>query len=361
MTHKERLLTALNHAEPDRVPICAWYTPEAEKKLLRYLGVESDQKETYNAAGGSLPILMDHDFLISWIGPCTSYYSDPAEEYTDEWGIGWKWFRNATGGSYTEMVRHPLADIIDPSQFSLPDFTREDRYAGACRLIAEYGKEYGVMGGCACTLFELAWYLRGMEQVMADMVGNKDFMHTYLDRLMKWIDDAGTRMVGLGVDVIWIGDDFGMQDRMLISPKLFREFFKPRYGQVFAEWRAINPQVKIAFHSDGEIYAIIPDLIEIGLDILNPVQPKCMDPVRLKKKYGKHLTFWGTIDIQEVLPFGTPQQVADEVRLRLRTLGEGGGLIISPAHNIQPEVPIENVLAFYETAMTAGRYPLRFQ
>jgi len=361
MTHKERLLTAINHEEPDRVPLCAWYTPEAEKKLLQHLGIESEQTETYKAAGGPLPILMDHDFLISWIGPCTSYYSDPAEEYTDEWGIGWKWFRNAAGGSYTEMVRHPLADIIDPSQFSLPDFTREDRYAGACRLVADYGKEYGIMGGCACTLFELAWYLRGMEQVMADMISNKDFMHAYLDRLMKWIDDAGTRMVGLGVDVIWIGDDFGMQDRMLISPKLFREFFKPRYAHLFAKWKAINPNVKIAFHSDGEIYAIIPDLIEVGLDILNPVQPKSMDPARLKKEYGKHLTFWGTVDIQEVLPFGTPQQVADEVRLRLDTAGRGGGLIISPAHNIQPEVPIENILAFYETAKTAGRYPLRFQ
>jgi len=359
MTHKERLLTAIHHEEPDRVPICAWYTPEAEKKLLRHLGVESERTETYKAVGGPLPVLMDHDFLISWVGPCTSYYADPAEEYTDEWGIGWRWFRNAAGGSYTEMVRHPLADITDPSQFSMPDFTPEERYAGACRLIAEYGREYGIMGGCACTLFELAWYLRGMEQVMADMVTNKDFMHAYLDRLMKWIDEAGTRMVGLGVDIIWIGDDFGMQDRMLISPRLFREFFKPRYATLFARWKAINPQVKIAFHSDGEIYAIISDLVEIGLDILNPVQPKSMDPERLKREFGRQLTFWGTVDIQEVLPFGTPAQVADEVKLRLRTVGRGGGLIISPAHNIQPEVPIENILAFYETAKTAGRYPLR--
>jgi uroporphyrinogen decarboxylase len=150
-----------------------------------------------------------------------------------------------------------------------------------------------------------------------------------------------------------------MQDRMLISPQLFREFFKPRYATLFSTWKAINPDVKIAFHSDGEIYAIIPDLIEVGLDILNPVQPKSMDPARLKREHGKHLTFWGTIDIQEVLPFGTPQQVAEEVKLRLDTVGRGGGLIISPAHNIQPEVPIENILAFYETAKTAGRYPLR--
>jgi uroporphyrinogen-III decarboxylase len=146
---------------------------------------------------------------------------------------------------------------------------------------------------------------------------------------------------------------------MLISPQFFREFFKPRYARLFSKWKAINPHVKIAFHSDGNIYPIIPDLIEIGLDILNPVQPKSMDPARLKKAYGDHLTFWGTVDIQEVLPFGTPQDVANEVRLRLRTAGKGGGLILSPAHNIQAEVPLQNILAFYETAKTYGRYPIR--
>jgi uroporphyrinogen decarboxylase len=359
MTHKERFLTAINHQEPDRVPLCAWYTPEAEKAMLRHLGVESDQTETYQAAGGPLPILMDHDFLISWVGPCTSYYSNPAEEYTDEWGIGWKWFKYAEGGSYTEMVRHPLADIVDPAAFTMPDFTREDRYTGTLKMMADYGREYGIMGGCACTLFELAWYLRGMEQVMRDMVENKDFMHAYLDRLMRWIDEAGSRMVGMGVDVLWIGDDFGMQSQMLISPQLFREFFKPRYAQLFAKWKVLNPAVKIAFHSDGNIFPIVPDLIEVGLDILNPVQPKSMDPAKVKKNFGEKLTLWGTVDIQEVLPFGTPEEVASEVKLRIRTAGKGGGLIISPAHNIQAEVPLANILAFYETARTFGRYPLR--
>jgi len=358
MTHKDRFLTAINHQEPDRVPLCAWYTPEAEKALLRHLGVESEKTETYKAAGGPLPILMDHDFLISWIGPCTSYYSNPAEEYTDEWGIGWKWFKNAAGGSYTEMVRHPLADLVDPAAFILPDFTREDRYTGTLRMIADYGAEYGIMGGCACTLFELAWYLRGMQKVMEDLAENKDFMHAYLDRLMTWVDEAGTRLVGLGVDVLWIGDDFGMQDRMLISPQSFREFFKPRYAQLFAKWKTLNPVLKIAFHSDGNILPIIPDLIEVGLDILNPIQPKSMDPARVKREFGDKLTFWGTVDIQEVMPFGTAEDVANEVKLRIRTVGKGGGLIISPAHNIQPEVPLENILAFYKTAKTYGRYPL---
>jgi len=359
MTHKERLLTAINHEEPDRVPLCAWYTPEAEKTLLSHFGVNSDKTETYKSAGGPLPIMMEHDFLISWIGPCTGYYADPHEEYTDEWGIGWKWFKNAAGGTYTEMVRHPLADIKDPAEYKMPDFTREDRYEGVKKLIKEYGKEYGIMGGAACTLFELAWYLRGMEQLLMDMMVEKDFVNALLDDLTQWIDVAGSKMVSLGVDIIWIGDDFGTQDRMMIAPEVFREFFKPRYAKLFAKWKAINPRVKIAFHSDGNIYPILRDLVEIGLDILNPVQPKSMDPAQVKKDFGKHLTLWGTVDVQEVLPFGTAADVANEVKLRLRTAGKGGGLIIAPAHNIQPDVPLENILAFYETAKKYGRYPLR--
>jgi uroporphyrinogen decarboxylase len=358
MTHKERLLTAINHEMPDRVPICARYTPEAEQNLLRHLGVTSEQTETFKAAGSPLPILMEHDFLISWVGPCTSFYADPREQYTDEWGIGWQWFKNAAGGSYTEIVKHPLEDIRDPAEYQLPDFTRADRYDGTRKLIAEYGREYGIMGGAACTLFELAWYLRGLETVLMDLVTEKDFMHAYLDHLMRWIEATGSKLVELGVDIIWIGDDFGAQNRMLVAPALFREFFKPRYAKLFADWKRLNPGVKIAFHSDGNIYPIIGDLVEIGLDILNPIQPRSMDPARVKRDFGQHLTLWGTVDVQQVLPFGTVEEVSSEVKLRLRTVGPGGGLIIDPAHAIQPEVPLQNILAFYETARNYGRYPL---
>lgn len=358
MTHKERLLTAINHEEADRVPICAWYTPEAERTMLRHLGVESTETETYKAAGGPLPILMDHDFLISWMGPCTGYYSRPDREYTDEWGIGWKWFDNLTG-AYTEMVRHPLAGITDPAAFTMPDFSREDRYHGLRKMIDEYGEEYGIMGGLACTLFELAWYLRGMEQVLVDLITEKDFAHAYFDKLLGWIETAGRKVVQAGVDIIWIGDDVGAQNRMLISPEMFREFLKPRYARLFAEWKRINPNVKIAFHSDGYLYPVIADLVEIGLDILNPIQPKSMDPARIKRDFGKQLTLWGTLDIQEVLPFGTTDDVVNEVKLRVQTAGIGGGLILAPAHNIQAEVPIENILAFYGAAREHGRYPIQ--
>jgi uroporphyrinogen decarboxylase len=197
-----------------------------------------------------------------------------------------------------------------------------------------------------------------MEQVMMDILRNKDFAHAYFDRLMEWIRVAGNRYVEMGADIIFIGDDVGAQNRMMISPALFREFLKPRYAELFSAWKRMNPALKIAYHSDGYIVPVIGDLIEVGLDILNPIQPACMDPAEVKRQFGNHLTFWGTVDIQHVLPFGTPADVAAEVKLRCETVGPGGGLILSPAHNIQSEVPIANILAFYEAAQKYGRYPL---
>lgn len=359
MNHKERFLMAIHHQEPDRVPIDVWYTPEAEKKLLKHLGEDTDELSLYAADGGYLPHLMGHDFLITWIGPCTSYYLKEEEEYYDEWGIKWRWVDTSTGNRYTEMVGHPMADTEDLDRLTIPDFTEPSRYRESKEMIEKYGREYGIMGGVACTLFELSWYLRGMARVLEDMVVRKDFLHVYLDKLLTWVWDAGTVLVKLGVDVVWIGDDFGAQDRMLISPQLFREFFKPRYDKLFSHLRSLNKEIKFAFHTDGYNIPILQDLIDVGVHILNPVQPKSMDPGELKKKFGRHLTFWGTIDNQETMPFGTVDDVIAETKLRLKTVAPGGGLILGPSHNVQPQVPIENILAFYDTARKYGAYPIR--
>ncbi len=358
MTHKERLLMAINHEEPDRVPIDVWYTPEAEKKVLKHLGEDTEKLSLYAADGGYLPHLMDHDLLITWIGPCTSYYLEDTPEYYDEWGIGWRWIDTETGNRYTEMVEHPMANTDDLDSLKIPDFKDECRYRDSREMIDRYGKEYGIMGGLACTLFELSWYLRGMDKVLEDMVLNKDFLHAYLDKLLTWVWDASTVLVSYGVDIIWIGDDFGAQDRMLISPDLFREFFKPRYEKLFSHLRGINPDIKFAFHTDGYNIPILQDLIDVGVNILNPVQPKSMDPGILKKKFGKELAFWGTIDNQGTMPFGKVEDVIKETKLRLKTVAPGGGLILGPAHNVQPQVPIENIMAFYDTVKRYGNYPI---
>lgn len=359
MTHKERFLMVINHEEPDRVPIDVWYTPEAEKKLLEYLGEDTDKLSLYAPDGGYLPHIMDHDFLITWIGPCTSYYLKEEPEYYDEWGIKWRWVDTKTGTRYTEMVEHPMAKTNDLDSLHMPDFRDKKKYVESKKMIEKYGKDFGIMGAVACTLFELSWYLRGMDKVMEDMILRKDFLHAYLDKLLTWVWDAGTILVELGVDVIWIGDDFGAQDRMLIAPELFREFFKPRYDKLFSHLKRINPNIKFAFHTDGNNIPILQDFIDVGVNILNPVQPKSMDPGEIKKKFGDKLSFWGTIDNQETMPFGTVEDVINETKLRLRTVAPGGGLILGPAHNVQLQVPIENIMAFYNTAKQYGKYPIK--
>ena len=158
------------------------------------------------------------------------------------------------------------------------------------------------------------------------------------------------------MDIIHLGDDVGMQDRMLISPELWREWLKPRMARIIAQSRRIRPDILFFYHSDGFIEPIIPDLIEIGINALNPVQPECMDPEEIKKTYGDRLAFWGTVGIQHTLPFGSPDDVEAEVKHRIETVGKNGGLYLSPAHVIAPEVPHENLHAFVKAAKKYGRY-----
>jgi uroporphyrinogen-III decarboxylase len=160
----------------------------------------------------------------------------------------------------------------------------------------------------------------------------------------------GQALIQLGADMIWAGDDFGGQNGMIIAPETWRQRFKPRIKFMFESFRKINPNIKIAWHSCGSILPIIPDFIDIGLDILNPIQPlaKDMDYRLLKERFGRDLIFFGGIDVQQLLPFGTPEQIKEAVRERIKILGANGGYIVGPAHNIQDDTPIENVLAFFD-------------
>ncbi|MGC8874540.1 MAG: uroporphyrinogen decarboxylase family protein, partial [Chloroflexia bacterium] len=213
-----------------------------------------------------------------------------------------------------------------------------------------------IVGVTVTTTFETAWALRGYEQLLIDLIEDPDRAEHILDIPFHYHLTAARKLVELGVDMIWIGDDVGAQDRMLISPRMWRRFLKPRMATFIATLKGIRPEVKVAYHSDGYIYPIIPDLIEIGLDVLNPVQPRCMDPEQLKKEFGTRLSFWGSLDEQHTLPFGTPEDVKAEVLARLKTLGKGGGLILGPTHHVQLDTPLEN---FWAMVHTITRTPYR--
>jgi len=192
-----------------------------------------------------------------------------------------------------------------------------------------------------------------------DLVMNKEFAHELFERLTEYSMVAGRAMISEGIDVLWLGDDVGTQRAMLISPSMWREFIKPRYARLIDGFKGQKATLKIAYHCDGNIEPIIPELIEIGVDVLNPVQPLSMDPEKLKRLYGHKLAFWGTVDTQRTFPFGSPQDLEREVRERLRTVAPGGGLILCSSHRVQPDAPLENIKAFYRTARECGAYPIR--
>jgi uroporphyrinogen-III decarboxylase len=185
--------------------------------------------------------------------------------------------------------------------------------------------------------------------MLMDLLVDPDLAERILDIPYHYHLTAAKKLTEMGVDMIWIGDDVGTQNGMLIAPAMWRKFFKPRMANFIASLKAINPKVKVAYHSDGNVLDIIPDLIEIGLDVLNPVQPASMDPAMLKQKFGDKLCFWGSIDEQHTLPFGTPADVEREVRQRLSTIGDEGGLIIGPTHHVQLDTPLENFWAMVNT------------
>ena len=198
-----------------------------------------------------------------------------------------------------------------------------------------------------------------MEQFIMDLAQEKEYVPELLDRIAEYTTSCGLRLMDIGADMLWTGDDFGMQNGMMISPALWRRMFKPRMKAMFEAFRRHNPVVKIAYHSCGSIVPIIGDLVEIGLDALNPVQPaaKGMDLALFKLRYGKKLAFFGGVDVQAVLPRGTIDDVRDEVKGRICAAAKGGGYIVAPAHNIQPDTSIGNILAFYEAVREFGRYP----
>ena len=333
------------------MPFQASFTPEFAARLRADMRL--DDRSGHNPHGGGntyeLERALGEDMLLTSVGWANSYYR--GDKYVDEWGIGWREIAYETPygiGKYTEIATHPLADAAALASFRAPDPDAPGLYDDAARVVREFGRDYWIVGVTVTTIFETAWALRGLSRLLVDFVDDPDLAEAILDIPFRFHLAAAKTLAALGVDMIWTGDDVGAQSAMVISPAMWRRFFKPRMARFFAEVRAVSPRVKLAYHSDGFIEPIIPDLIEIGLDVLNPVQPASMDPAKLKRVYGDKLSFWGSIDEQRTLPFGTPADVRREVEARLQTIGRGGGLIIGPTHHVQLDTPLENFWAMVE-------------
>lgn len=325
------------------------FTPEFAARLRKDMGLGHGKDHNPHGGGNTFQLerALDQDLLLTSVGWANSYYAS-AGDYVDEWGIGWRQSPYDTPfgrGHYTEVVTHPLADVDALTTYTPPDPTRPELYSKTQRVIQEFKDEYWIVGVTVTTILETASALRGLDTMLMDLAINPELAEAILDIPFHYHLTAAKKLTQMGVDMIWVGDDIGAQNAMIISPEMWRSHFKPRWARFFAEIKAVNPNVKIAYHSDGVIDAIIPDMIEIGLDVLNPIQPACMNPAELKKKFGKQLCFWGSIDEQHTLPFGSPDDVRCEVAARLETIGKGGGLILGPAHHVQLDTPLENFWA----------------
>jgi uroporphyrinogen decarboxylase len=353
MEPRERILCAMRRQVPDRVPREAVFTlpVEEEFRLRTYM---SDY-ETYFG--------MDRRWLTfrrpqpaTDFSPYLKGVRIPERAFTDEWG---NLMVKGPGYRTTDYV-YPMRNLKTPAdvaEYPFPDFRRDECHT---HLDAEvkslHDRGLAATGDLWGTFFEKSWHIRGMDNLFYDFADNPDFANALLDKMLDLRIFMATRYAEAGVDILATGDDLGIQHTLLMSVPMWRKWFKPRLAKVWAAARRVKPDIIISYHSDGFIEPFIPELIEIGLDVLNPVQPECMDPAEIKRKFGDRLAFFGTVGTQTTLPFGSPDEVRRVVRERIETVGKGGGLVLAPSHFIEPDVPWENVLAFFEAAEEYGHY-----
>ncbi len=353
MKPRDRVIKALNHEITDRPPFQATFSPEFAERLREIYALDNSTPHDPHSSrwnGYELEILSGQDALQCSIGWFTAYYQDE-KPYTDEWGVSWRIdpYETPFGkGKFTNLAGAPLADDDAINSYKSPDPYRPELYANLDRLIREYKEDYYIIGRLHCTVFESAWALRGFDNLLMDLYANPDLAERILGITERYHTIVAGIMAQMGVDMIWLGDDIGTQDSLLMAPELWQQFLKPPLARVIAEIKRINPGISVAYHTDGNNYDIIPELIEIGVEVLNPVQAECMDPEELKNKYGNELSFFGSIAVQSTLPFGTTEDVRKEVDLRKRTIGEGGGWICAPTHHLQLDTPLENYFAMLD-------------
>jgi uroporphyrinogen decarboxylase len=365
MNSRERVLRALRRdGLPDRVPLQFDLSrPLLEafsQKLDIPIGWQPNYYEDlkYRTSGNEIRVAMGSDCVLVGGGVPAGFEPEQTDDgcIVNEFGMKMK-----MGLAWYDVVEGPLEQagtVGEVRDLPFPDPTDEARFVDARRTIDRYRGEAFIIGDVELTMFEMAWHMTGLQKFMTDMAMGEPYIEALLDRTMEFSIAIGRRLVELGVDGIWTGDDFGAQNGMMISPDMWRRLFKPRMAEVFRQFRAVNPDVVVMYHCDGAIAPILDDLIEIGLDVFNPVQPNVPghEPHELKARFGDRLSFWGAIDQQQLLPLGSPDEIDADVKAKIDALGSGGGYMVAPAHILQGDTPLENVEAFIEAVGRHGAY-----
>jgi uroporphyrinogen decarboxylase len=377
MTPRERVKRTLSFEEPDRVPIdlgtsnSTTLTLGAFERLKDYLGFPDANGQIISRMFQTIKVderilkMLEVDLRSVFFRPGQNSWSMISEDtFENEWGIR---LRRPKGGLYYDIVHYPLKDLqidelerypwpnpLDPARVNGVDIEARDLFEHT---------DYALMGpGMEGSIFEMSWYLRGFDQFLMDLVIDKPFAH----RLLRIVTDYRKALfgeylkkAGRYLDVFSYGDDIAMQTNPLMSLETYREMIKPYQKELFAFVKE-RTDAKLFYHTCGSVVNYLDDLIEIGVDIINPVQVSAhnMDTIQLKERFGRHLVFWGAIDTQKVLPFGTEQEVEEEVKRRIRDLAIGGGYVLTAVHSVQPDVPPCNLMRMFEAAKKFGVYPI---
>ncbi|MDI7274874.1 MAG: uroporphyrinogen decarboxylase family protein, partial [Anaerolineae bacterium] len=336
--------------KPDRVPKDAWWTPHTLEQFRKHTGAD-DPSDHYG---------FEHR-LVRWARTrvqydFSSYFPEglPPGTTVNEWGEA-----NTPGGFYHYSIhRQPLASLRTARElagFPWPDVKEDYRHA---HLEAEvqslHDRGLFAIGDLGHMGWEKACYMRGILNISADILDNQDFATCLLEKLCDLFCFMARRYAEAGVDMVMLSEDVGMQNQLMISPAMYRKWVKPRTKRVIDAARQVNPSVWIGLHCCGYVEPLIRDLIEVGVNALHPIQPESMDPLLVKQRYGGSLTLWGTVGAQSVMPFGTPEDVRRTVRENITSLGYNGGLWIAPSQALTPEVPWDNIAAFFDAVEEFG-------
>lgn len=352
MTPRDNLLRALRREGPDYVPWGMDMCEQLQAELCSKYHTESFW-EYFNLPYRHIPLR-----ATALTGQYDRYYRNidlKPGTVIDEWGIA----QVPAGFAHFTKMLHPMEAFTEPEQvwtFPLPDILADYRWAQVSEQVEAVKKQGLLAVYFAVQVFEPAWYLRGLENMLMDLYDESPMAEACLERICGIQEAFCRRLAECGYDMIVYGDDVGTQKSLMLSKPIWEKYLKPTMKRCIAAAKTVNPSLLAYYHSDGNILEIIPDLIDIGVDVLNPIQPECMDPIQIKRQYGDQLSFWGTIGTQTTMPFGSPEQVEEKVAEMIETVGSGGGLVIAPTHLLEPEVPLENIYAFYRAVLKFGKY-----
>ncbi|MHB1151890.1 MAG: uroporphyrinogen decarboxylase family protein [Eubacteriales bacterium] len=349
MTSRENYISIAKRTGYEKVPVSLSMSPSVWEKYNQYLAANPDFKipqfEGYVCDISPKPV----DLSVF-----NQYYTYELKKGTT---IDWNGVAHEPGSEaayHMTYMRHPMNNFDSVEQilaYPFLDYSEADGKEQKRQTDELHKANRAAIGGMQCTIWETAWYMRGMENLMMDMMSDDPMAEVLLDRVTQNAVLRAESYARNGADAIFLGDDIGMQHSIMMSEQLYSDWIKPRLKKVIDSARRYNPDLIVFYHSCGFVTPFIPHLIDAGVDVLNPVQPECMDFSELHAQYGDKISFHGTIGTQSTMPFGTADEVRREVFINLDTAGDKGGLYVCPTHVLEPEVPIENVIAYVKACL----------